>query len=249
MQKIGFKQSRISEENYFQWRKNRGKPGIRRIDKVIDLKNKIVLDVGCGNGALSSLLLDKGAIVYGTETDLNKLEVANKTVNNSNAQFLHVKDEQLPFKNNYFDLVILFDVIEHVNDPVKMMQECKRVLKPSGLLYVEFTPYYSITGHHLYDYAKWPIHILPKNVIKKIVYSKKIKSFMPPKYYWDLFKSLNKLRVTIFQKMAASEFSKLDERFIIKYPEVFEVNLKIVNRFGFFKDYFTMSYEGLFRKT
>jgi ubiquinone/menaquinone biosynthesis C-methylase UbiE len=248
MNKVGFKESRISDKHYFEWRKNRSKKSVEKVDKLIALENKIVLDVGCGYGALSSTLLDKGSIVYGTETTKYKLDIANKLIKNKNFSTKLVKSEDLPFTDKFFDVIFLFDVIEHVADPLKILKECERVLKPNGILYVEFTPYYSITGHHLYDYAKWPIHILPKEKIKKIIYSKNVKSYFTPQYYWELFLSLNKLRISNFQNMVNNKFRKLDERFIIKYPEVFELNLAFVDKLGKFKDYFTMSYEGVFRK-
>lgn len=248
MSKIGFKESRISEQHYFEWRKNRGKLCVNRVSHVMDLNNKTVLDIGCGYGALSSLLLDKGAYVYGTETNGSKLNVASKLINSDRFKLKHVDSETLPFEDNYFDAVFLFDVIEHVDNPEKMIDECYRVLKKSGILYVEFTPYYSITGHHLYDYAKWPIHILPKGKIKKIVFSKKVNSYLTPEYYWDQFESLNKLKIGKFQKMINGRFNKIEERFIVKYPELFEINLSFVNYFGALKDFFTMSYEGLFKK-
>lgn len=247
MNKIGFKESRISEENYFEWRKNRSRQGVEKVEKVLNLKNKNVLDVGCGYGALSSELYNKGAFVYSTEISDSKLKVAKKLLKDK-VSLRKVKDELLPFEDNFFDVVFLFDVIEHVKKPEKMINECVRVLKRSGLLYVEFTPYYSITGHHLYDYSKLPIHTLPKKLIKKIVFSKKIKSFMTQEYYWEQFESLNKLRIGKFQKFVEKDFVKISERFIIKYPEVFEINLGFVNYFGFFKDYFIMSYEGMFKK-
>lgn len=248
MKKFGFKESRISPEHYFEWRKERGSKPVNELDSMISLKGKKVLDIGCGYGALSSLILSKGAKVWGTEVNEFKLKVANKKLGkNKNFTSILVKDEKLPFKDEYFDCVFIFDVIEHVNHPKKTINECARVLKPGGYLYVEFTPYYSISGHHLYDFAKWPIHILPPEKIKKIVYSKKVDSFMTADYYWDQFLSLNKLRIGNFQKMVLG-FKTIDEKFIIKYPEIFELNLTFINYFGFFKDYFTMSFEGLYRK-
>ncbi len=244
----GFKQSRISPEHYFLWRKKRASACIEKINNKIGLISKRVLDIGCGYGALSSVLLEKGAQVWATEVDSGKLKFAQeKLAMNRYFNSVLVKNELLPYKDGFFDIVFIFDVIEHVKNPTKMIKETLRVLKSGGYLYAEFTPYYSITGHHLYDFAKWPIHLLPRKMIKKIVFSKKIKSFLTAKYYWRQFESLNKLKINQFQQMV-KKIQKIEERYIIKYPEKFEINLPIVKYLGPWKDYFTMSFEGLYQK-
>ena len=243
-----FKQSRISPEHYFQWRKKRASACIEKISNKIGLTDKRALDIGCGYGALSSVLLERGAQVWATEIDSDKLKFAqDKLAGNKYLNSILVESEALPYNDCFFDIVFIFDVIEHVKNPAKMIQEASRVLKSGGYLYVEFTPYYSITGHHLYDFAKWPIHLLPREKIKKIVFSKKIKSFMTAEYYWRQFESLNKLRINQFQQMV-NKFKKIEERYLIKYPEKFEINIPIVNYLGSWKDYFTMSFEGLYQK-
>ncbi len=248
MRRVGFDQSRISPKLYFEWRKNRARSAIERVEKRILLHKKRVLDIGCGYGALSSLLLERGAYVFATEADKTKLEIVQKYFfKNVNFKASYVTDETLSFKDNFFDCVCIFDVIEHVRKPKTTIEESARTLKPGGLLYVEFTPYYSVTGHHLYDFAKWPIHLLPKNKKKKIVFTKKVNSFMTPEYYWAQFESLNKLRIGDFQKMVL-RFQEIEERFIIKYPEIFEINLPFIDYLGPFKDYLTMSFEGFYRK-
>ena len=244
----GFKQSRISPEHYFRWRKKRASACVERINNRISLIDKRALDIGCGYGALSSTLLEKDVQVWATEIDSDKLKFAqDKLFGNKYFNSILVENETLPYDNCFFDIVFIFDVIEHVKNPAKMIQETSRVLKSGGYLYVEFTPYYSITGHHLYDFAKWPIHLLPRKKIKKIVFSKKIKSFMTAEYYWRQFESLNRLRINEFQPMV-KKFQKIEERYLIKYPEKFEINIPILNYLGSWKDYFTMSFEGLYQK-
>jgi len=244
----GFKQSRISPKHYFEWRRKRAYPPVKSVNEKINLKNKYVLDIGCGYGALSSILLQHGAQVWATEVDSVKLNFAREQLGkNKNFSSFLVKDEVLPVEKDFFDAVFIFDVIEHVRNPGKTLEEIERVLKPGGYLYVEFTPYYSITGHHLYDFAKWPIHILPREKIRQIVYSKKIKGFMTQEYYWKQFESLNKLRISEFQRRV-KHFEKIEERFIIKYPEKFEINIPFINFLGPLKDFFTMSFEGFYQK-
>lgn len=227
------------------------RPVVARLKKVSSLKGSNILDIGCGYGALSHVLTKEGARCTGTEIDKNALSFAKRfsstILKKSRPRLLRVRGELLPFKNNSFDIVVLFDVIEHVGKPSIVLKESQRVLKKNGILYVEFTPYYSLVGHHLYDYAKWPIHILPKKMIKRIVLSKKTNNFFSNKDVWAQFVSLNKLKISNFQKMV-SKLQKIEERFIVKYSDIFEINLSFLNYLGRFKDYFTFSFEGLYRK-
>ncbi|OGG18075.1 hypothetical protein A3D78_01090 [Candidatus Gottesmanbacteria bacterium RIFCSPHIGHO2_02_FULL_39_14] len=248
MKKIGFKESRLSLNNYFLWRKERAIPAVEKVNEILSLKNRQILEIGCGYGALCEVLNEFGAKVNAVEIDKEKVKFAiNRFEKNKNIQIKLVKDEKLPYKNNSFDCVFLFDVIEHISNPNKTINECFRVLKNKGILYAEFTPYYSVTGHHLYDFAKWPIHIFPKSFIKNFVYSKKIRGFLTHEYFWDLFESLNKLKISQFQKMVY-KFKCLDERYIIKYPELLEFNIPFLRYLGPFKDYATMSFEGIYQK-
>lgn len=247
MSTIGFKQSRKSVDAYYEWRKERALPAIRRVHHKKRLKNKTVLDIGCGFGSLSALLRERGAKVYSTEVDIKKLEYAKKKLKDTSIQFYEVSDETLPFDDNMFDVVMLFDVIEHVEDPQKMMKEVLRVAKKRGLIYVEFTPFYSVTGHHLYDYTKLPIHLVAEGRIKNMIYSEDVDSFTSKDEYWELYKSLNKMRISAFQKMMKGT-DKIEEQFIIKYPDVFSLNLPFINHLGPLKDFFTMSFEGMYQK-
>jgi len=44
--------------------------------------------------------------------------------------------EYLPYKDNYFDIVIIRNALDHVDDPVQTLRETRRVLKPRGVLYI-----------------------------------------------------------------------------------------------------------------
>lgn len=245
---IHFADSRKSIENYFEWRKNKANSFVDRVETIESLKDLTILDIGCGYGALCEVLVKRGVKkVIGTEIDQNKLDIANRFLKKrKNVTFIKVYNEKLPFDKNYFDVIFIYDVIEHVKNPNVMIQECKRVLKQNGVLYVCFGPYYSIIGHHLWDFAKWPIHILPKKYIKKIIYSKKLEGYFTHDHFWNQFESLNKIRISEFQRLV-SDFKKIRERFIIKYPDVFEIDIPFIDYLGPFKDYFLISFEGIYR--
>lgn len=183
-----------------------------------------------------------------TEVDTKKLAFAKKKLSGEkNSEFVKVEDETLPFPDESFDIVTLFDVIEHVENPKKMLSEVLRVLKPKGILYVEFTPFYSVTGHHLYDYTVLPIHLLTPWLIKDMIHKKNVKSFQSKEDFWNLYLSLNKLTISTFQKML-KKTTTVEEKYIIKYPDVFTVNLPFLKFLGPLKDFFTMSFEGIYQK-
>lgn len=243
-----YKKSRGSIKSYFNWRLGRVRPVVERLNKIKNLKGLKILEVGCGYGAFLSLLLDKGASVVGTELNSESLGNAEKFLRGrKRCRLIAADGEHLPFADGTFDFVILFDVIEHVRNPKAMIKECIRVLKNGGILYVEFTPYYSITGHHLYDITKLPIHVLPRKWVKRIIFSSKPKGIFKPVEYWNDFKSLNKLRISEFQKYVR-ELSKINEKYIFKYPDHFEINLSFLSILGNLKDIFTISFEGIYKK-
>ena len=243
-----FNESRESVEKYFEWRAERNRPLVDKLNGIINLKGLKILEIGCGFGQLTKLLSENGAFVTSTEIDGKTYSIAKKMLRGAkNVKLILVNGEKLQFRDGTFDMVILFDVIEHVTNPQNMMQECKRVLKSNGFLYCEFTPYYSPIGHHLYDYSKFPIHFLPKSIVKIVVYSSKQKGFSTQDEHWNQFISLNKLKITDFQKFV-HDMTVLEEKYVIKYPGLFELNLPFLKYLGYFKDFFTFSFVGVYRK-
>jgi SAM-dependent methyltransferase len=78
-----------------------------------------------------------------------------------NAAFVQGNGQRLPFREASFDLVFSHSVIEHVASATAYLEECRRVLKPGGMLYLSTAPWLSFAGAHLPRLrVPIPIHIL-----------------------------------------------------------------------------------------
>lgn len=244
--KISFYKSENSDDDFFQYRKYRALQAAKRVQKLRNLSNLNILDIGCGYGPLLAVLSEMGARPTGIDINEKAIKFAKKAVGRRKGVTIFKENsENLSFHDNIFDIVFLFDVIEHVNNPYLALEQSKRVLKPEGILYVEFSPYYNIVGHHLYNFIL-PIHILPKKFVKWIVY-KTIKNKYTADDYWDTFQSLNKIKISSVQTLL-NKLHKLEEMFLIQHPDIFEVNLPFLNLLGPMKDIFTVSYIGIYLK-
>lgn len=98
--------------------------------KMIGSHNK-VLDVGCGTGFLSLLMKNQDNDVYGidiSEVALRKAELKGIKVKREDVE------NTLPFDDNIFDIVICSEVIEHLFNPMYLLEEIRRVLKPDGYI-------------------------------------------------------------------------------------------------------------------
>lgn len=112
-----------------------------------ELKPGKVLDVGCGDGKFLNLMRRLNWEVYGLDFDPKAIESAKSKYGLD----LHTGDLQSAnFPDNNFDAVTLSHVIEHVPDPIELLKEVRRVLKPGGRLSVT-TPNAHSFGHQQFQ--------------------------------------------------------------------------------------------------
>lgn len=102
-----------------------------KIDYINELPAGKILDVGCGQGHLLSAV-DKGWQKYGVDVSKMATKVAKKY-----GEIVCSTLQETGYLSNYFDIVTIVNVVEHVVDPVGLVKEIRRVLKPNGKLIME----------------------------------------------------------------------------------------------------------------
>jgi ubiquinone/menaquinone biosynthesis C-methylase UbiE len=95
-----------------------------------------VLDAGCGTGYGSAELAQSAAVVTGLDVAPEAIEFSRATYPIPNLRFVVSSCAATPFPENAFDLVVAFEVIEHLSDQRAFLQECARVLTHHGLFIV-----------------------------------------------------------------------------------------------------------------
>lgn len=113
-----------------------------RIHKIILNRDiKTVLEAGCGEGRFVLSFAPRVDLSVGIDFSREALQKAVKksvicTESQGKILFCLARIESLPFRDNSFDLVLSLGVIEHFEDPLPLLREMRRVLKPGGLLYL-----------------------------------------------------------------------------------------------------------------
>lgn len=97
---------------------------------------KIVLDIACGEGYGSKLLSKVAHQVCGVDISEETIKHAEKKYSSHNLNFNVGSAEEIPFHDNFFDVVISFETIEHLENHDGMISEIKRVLKQDGILII-----------------------------------------------------------------------------------------------------------------
>lgn len=111
------------------------------IDCIRDLSraNKYkILDYGCGDGALSGMIARMGHDIYGVDTVPLAVEFAKQKFkeNRLNGKFSVIEGYYSKIEDAFCDIVVCADVIEHVQDPLALLQEIKRIMRKDGFLII-----------------------------------------------------------------------------------------------------------------
>lgn len=102
-----------------------------------------LLDVGCGAGDYLNLMRTRGWDVEGIDFDV---EAAKNASERFGVKVYSGELEDMDYPDRCFDAITMNHLIEHVFQPVKLLQECRRILKPNGCLVI-ITPNSSSMGH------------------------------------------------------------------------------------------------------
>lgn len=115
------------KNSFFQWFWHTHKINLAK--KIIkDLKFKNCLDVGCASGFMvSEIAKSYPALYFGV--DVYDKAITAAKVRYPSINFKVASAQKLPFKDNFFDLILFYETIEHVENPLACLQEIKRVLK------------------------------------------------------------------------------------------------------------------------
>lgn len=106
---------------------------IPAIKNLLPKNSELILDVGCGNGAVANFLIKHGYNVYGTDASEKGILLANQ-INPGRFFLQDLTKDGLPEElvDLHFKTIISTEVIEHLYDPRKYISFCKDILTKSG---------------------------------------------------------------------------------------------------------------------
>jgi len=117
---------------------------VQQVAKHCELAGRTVVDVGGGNGWFTDAFRAHGSNSYLFEPDLAELCGRGEPP----AAAVVADGYWLPVRDGAADVVFSSNVLEHVSDPMGLIEEMIRATRPDGLVYLSFTNWYSPWGGH-----------------------------------------------------------------------------------------------------
>jgi len=132
---------------------------MRFVNRVMPEPGRI-LDVGCASGAFLRLTIERGWRAFGVEPSSALAESAKRaTGGRADIQCCTFRDAH--FDHGSFDAITLWDVLEHVPDPISFARACRQLLKADGILFINVPAIDSHMARLLGE--RWPL-LLPEHL-------------------------------------------------------------------------------------
>lgn len=177
MNKYPQRRIKFYEEQYWY-----AKEFLTRYLPVKSFENLNILEVGSAEGGAIKYFYEQGANCYGVEISKGRNDFAKEYVNINEIKFLEgdICNDAFVQELPQMDLILIRDVIEHIPDKLKALQNLNKLLKESGLIFLSYPPKYSPYAGHQQNVKKkigsLPfIHLLPKNIYKSFLKAANLK--------------------------------------------------------------------------
>lgn len=198
MQKALYSEMFLQEKTYW-WHVAKRRLVQQEIkNSQINLQDKIVLDVGCGTGAMMEEMQKFGGNVFGIDGSDESITFTQKR-GLKNIQKVNL-EQPLPLKDSSYDYLICLDVLEHIENDHQLVAEFYRILKPGGKLLLTVPAYQfmwtywdEVLGHKR-RYRKANLIKLLKSANLKVTRASYFYSFLFPvafvfRHVKEIFKS------------------------------------------------------------
>ena len=137
--------------------------------KIINHPEMRILNVGAATGATSEMLSK-----FGEVTSLEYDEFCCKFLKEKTGiEAINASLTDLPFEDDSYDIICAFDVIEHIEDDIKAIEEIHRVLKPNGKYLLTVPAFQSLWSNH--DLINHHYRRYRKNQFNKLIVNNKLK--------------------------------------------------------------------------
>lgn len=149
---------------------------IKKLDLPQDAK---ILEVGCGTGGNLQMLAKFGE-VSALEMDANAREIATRKTDNLYEIRAGYCPDEIPFRDERFDLICMFDVLEHIEQDTETLIALKQMLEKNGRVLVTVPAYQWLYGAHdefLYHKRRYSATQLRKKIAAAGLRSVKISYF------------------------------------------------------------------------
>jgi SAM-dependent methyltransferase len=179
----------------------------------LTLAGREVADIGCGDGIIDLGIVHRGAPARLVGFDVNPVDadhllrrareegVADELP--PTLEFRISDSRAIPADDAAFDVVVTWSAFEHVAEPVSVLREARRILRPDGVLFLQLWPfYYSERGSHLWDWFPEEFHhlIQHEDEIRERMGVASPDAAGHPKYMFDEFRHLNRITVDELQR-------------------------------------------------
>jgi len=178
----------------------------------LTLEGRAVADIGSGDGIIDLGLALRGRprSLVGYDVNLTSTEhlleqarrYAGVDALPPNLSFASSEPERLPAADASFDVLVTWSAFEHVRDPIGLLREMRRVMRPDGVLFLQLWPFYhSPKGSHLWDWFPEPFHHLQQST-EEVEAAMRASDRHPPEwteYMLSEFKTLNRVTVDDLQ--------------------------------------------------
>ncbi len=221
-----------------------------------------VCEIGSAEGGVLHSMLASGA-AYGLGTDIAESRIiageAISKVAELNVEYSLHNILSEPTKEewrNSFDIAMLRDVIEHLDDTYLALKNISEILKPNAVLFITFPPYYSPYGGHQHTLAgnfltKLPyIHLLPNFIFHRLIRSGRANDIGEVKRLQTIKLTAKKLKTAAIKagyEIFREDYYLLRPVFKMKFG-LPAIRITAISKIPFIKDFFSLECAYILRK-